>query len=47
MQLKQSVLFSKKNMLGSNHMLEETKQNKTKNKNKNKNKDAPRTTHSI
>jgi hypothetical protein len=34
-------------MLGSNHMLEETKQNKTKNKNKNKNKDAPRTTHSI
>ena len=35
--------FSKINMIGSNHMLQKTKQNKTKNKNK----DAPRTTHII
>ena len=43
MQLKRSVSFSKTNMLGSNYILQQTKQNKTKNKNK----DAPRITHII
>ena len=43
MQWNWSVSFSKTDMLGSNHMLQQTKQKKTKNKNK----DAPRTTHSI
>jgi hypothetical protein len=33
----------KKNMLGSNNLLKQTKQNKTENKNK----DAPRRTRSI
>jgi hypothetical protein len=43
MQLKRSVSFSKTNMMGSNLILQQTKQKKTKNKNK----DAPRITHSI
>jgi hypothetical protein len=33
--------FSKRNLLGSNHLLQETKQKKTKNLSK----DAPRKTH--
>jgi hypothetical protein len=41
--MKTECVFSKISMLGSNHLLQKTKQKKTKNKNK----DAPRTTHSI
>jgi hypothetical protein len=36
-------VFSKRNMLGSNHLLQQKKQKKTESKNK----DAPRKTHSI
>jgi hypothetical protein len=36
-------VFSKGNMLGSNHLLQQTKQNKTKSESK----DAPRKTHCI
>jgi hypothetical protein len=40
--------LSKTNMPGSNHIIQQTKQNKTKqNKTTYKNKDAPRTTHSV
>jgi hypothetical protein len=35
--------FSKRNMLGSNHLLQQTEQKKTDSKNK----DAPRKTHRI
>jgi hypothetical protein len=35
--------FSKRNLLGSNHLLQKTKQKKTENKNK----DAPRKMHSA
>ena len=43
MQWKRRVSLSHTIILWSNHMLQQTKQNKTKNKNK----DAPRTTHSV
>jgi hypothetical protein len=36
-------IFSKRNLLGFNHLLQQTKQKKTENKSK----DAPRKTHSA
>jgi hypothetical protein len=41
--MKKECVFLKGNMLGFNHLLQQTKQNKTESKNK----DAPRITHSI
>jgi hypothetical protein len=42
--MKNGVCLSpKKNMMSSNHLLQQTKQKKTESENK----DAPRTTHSI
>jgi hypothetical protein len=41
--MKNGVRLPKRNMLGSNHLLQQKKQKKTESKNK----DAPRKTHSI
>jgi hypothetical protein len=41
--MKTECVLSKRNKLGSNHLLQQTKQKKTEIKNK----DAPRKTHSI
>jgi hypothetical protein len=41
--MKNDYISSKRNLLGSNHLLQQTKQNKTEGKSK----DAPRKTHSA
>ena len=47
MQLKWSVSPPRQGMMGSNHLLQQTKQKIKLKKTANKNKDAPRITHSI
>jgi hypothetical protein len=42
-QMKSEYSSSKRNLLGSNHLLQQTKENKTESKSK----DAPRKTHSA
>ena len=46
MQLKRSVSPPRQGMMGSKHLLQQTKQKKL-NKTANKNKDTPRIAHSI